>query len=65
MSNYQPPRATYSAREAAALLGVATRTVYQLANSGAIPHVRLGRRTLIPVDAFNEWLVTQTRGGNA
>lgn len=60
-----PAPVVYSAREAAAVLGVATRTVYQLANEGVLPHVRLGRRTLIPVDALNEWLAQQTKGGTA
>jgi excisionase family DNA binding protein len=41
-------RLTYNVPEAAALLGVSSRLVYQLAERNEIPVVRLGRRVLIP-----------------
>ena len=48
-----------NAKEAAALLGVSQRLLWSLTNAGQVPHVRLGRRVLYPVDELRKWLSEQ------
>lgn len=50
------PRRTYTVREVAASLGVGTRHVERMCQSGELRHVRLGRRILIPADALDALL---------
>jgi excisionase family DNA binding protein len=50
-----------SALEAARLLNVSPRTVWSLTEAGSLPHVRIGRRVLYPVDALRRWTQAQTR----
>ena len=45
-----------SVKEAAALLGVNPLTVYEAINRDEFPHVRVGRRVLIPRSALQKWL---------
>ena len=45
-----------SADEVAAFLGVDRNTVYEQANSGHIPHRRLGRRLLFLRSAIVAWM---------
>ena len=46
-----------SVQEAAAQLGVAVGTLYELAKKGELPHCRrLGKRLIIHRQAFSEWL---------
>ena len=45
-----------SVREAAIVLGIGRNLVYQLVREGRLPHVKLGRRVLIPRHALEEWL---------
>lgn len=45
-------RLTFSPVEAAALLGVGKPLVYEALRTGALPAVKLGRRTLITRDAL-------------
>jgi len=42
-------RLTYTAKEAAAALGIGRDSVYRAINSGEIPAVRVGNRRLVPV----------------
>jgi excisionase family DNA binding protein len=56
-----------TAAETAARLRCSVKYVYQLASSGALPHIKLGvkkgiRFTAEAIDAF---LIQQTRGGNS
>ena len=44
------------ADEAAQLLGIDRKTVYEYANRGEIPHRRLGRRLLFSRSAILAWL---------
>jgi excisionase family DNA binding protein len=53
-----PQRLLYSVREVAELLSVDKNTVYQLAYSGKLATVKLGRRRLVPAEAF-EALVSE------
>lgn len=55
--------ATYSAREAANVLGISQRTVYELAQAGALPHLRIGRSVRFPIDRLHAFIAEQTKGG--
>jgi excisionase family DNA binding protein len=41
-------RLTYSVREAAELLGLSKNSAYQACLKGEIPHLKIGKRILIP-----------------
>jgi excisionase family DNA binding protein len=41
-------RLTLTAREASQLLGLSRTSVYQGISTGEIPHIRVGKRILIP-----------------
>lgn len=43
-------------REAARSLGISERLLWSLTNRGEIPHLKLGRATLYPVDQLQQWL---------
>jgi len=45
--------------EVARLLRVSTARAYQLAACGQLPHVRRGRRVLVPAAAWQQWLAEQ------
>ena len=46
----------YTPKEVAQLLRVGPNRVYEMCHQRLIPHVRLGRRILIPRRAFERWL---------
>jgi excisionase family DNA binding protein len=51
--------ATLTVVAAAQILGVHPVTLYdeiRARRSGGIPHIRVGRRVLVPRDAFERWL---------
>lgn len=43
-------------KETARALGIGVRLLWTLTNRGEIPHVRLGRAVVYPVDALREYL---------
>jgi excisionase family DNA binding protein len=45
-------------------LGISRPIAYQLANSEGFPAVRIGRRLVIPVAAFEKWLTEHAGAGN-
>jgi len=49
-------RVTITIEEAATLLGIGRTAAYEAANRGQLPTRRLGRRLLVPVPAFLDWL---------
>lgn len=49
----------YSVKEVKEALGISQVTAYQLVHSVGFPSVRVGKRILIPVDKFEEWLSEQ------
>lgn len=51
-----PERLAVSVPEAARMLGVGQATLYQYVRAGLIPHVRIGRRIVIPLKALEEWM---------
>jgi excisionase family DNA binding protein len=44
------------AREAAKALGISERLLWAWTNRGLIPHIRLGKAILYPVDSIRAWL---------
>jgi len=52
-----------SVTEAAKLLGISRGLAYELARTGRLPCVRLGRRLVVPRAALEVWLQEATRLG--
>ncbi len=48
----EPVRLTFSVEEAAKMLGISRAFCYEACNQGQIPHIRIGRRILIPRSAL-------------
>ena len=57
-----PPRLALRPREAARALGIGERLLWSKTNAGEIPHVRLGRAVVYPVDELRRWLTEQATG---
>ncbi len=49
--------------EAAHMLGLGKSTVYEMASSGELPVVRIGRSVRIPARALREWAERLERAG--
>ena len=54
---------TYSAAEAAALLGIGLQSMYRYIESGDIPSVRVGRKILVPKTAPIFQYLEEGKGG--
>jgi excisionase family DNA binding protein len=48
--------AVYSVAQVAKKLGISKTHAFKLCNDGTIPSLRLGRRIVVPIQAFEEWL---------
>lgn len=51
-------------KAAAKALSVSPRTIAELTKLGKLPHVRLQRRVLYPVDRIREYVNSITKGGS-
>jgi len=51
---------TLSVQEVAKQLNVSKPTAYKIVNSKGFPVCKLGKRILVPVEAFQEWLKVNT-----
>ena len=49
-------RLTFTVGEAAQVLGIGTSKMSQLTKSKDFPVIRVGRRILIPIHKFEEWI---------
>lgn len=47
---------TLTVEEVADELGISKWLAYKQVNTGKIPHIRMGRRIIIPRKKFNKWL---------
>lgn len=56
MADAMAPTLTMTVDEAAALIGVSRNTLYEAIRRGEVPHLRMGRRIIIPKARFDEWL---------
>ena len=48
----------YTVAEIQRILRISRAMSYELVNSGAFPIIRIGKSIRIPVNAFQEWLVS-------
>ena len=48
--------------DVAEALGISRAAAYMLVQSESFPHMRIGRRILIPKEAFLCWIAEQTEG---
>jgi excisionase family DNA binding protein len=63
-ANGPPPQPdVYTVAEAAALLGISEDAIYEDCRRGCFPHVKVGRRVLIPRRRFEAWLDGIPGGG--
>ena len=62
---YYATKLLLETHEAAAALSVSESTVRGLVKSGALAHVRIGRRLLFPQDALTRFVAANTRTGGA
>jgi excisionase family DNA binding protein len=62
----ETPCLAMRAREAAKALGISERLLWEWTDRGLVPHIRLGKAKLYPVDSLREWLKqqAQTVGSN-
>jgi excisionase family DNA binding protein len=51
-------------REAAAALGISERMLQELASSGEVPVVKIGRANLFPVRELQDWLTSRITATN-
>lgn len=47
---------TYSVAEAAAVVGISTRFMYELVKTKGFPAFRIGKRVLVSVKGLDRWL---------
>lgn len=52
----QATRVVYTVPEVAALLGINLPKAYELARQEGFPAIRIGRRIVVPKEAFHRWL---------
>ena len=52
--------ATLSVRDLSEKLGISLPKAYELVKQPGFPVLKIGSRILIPVDAFKEWLLTNS-----
>lgn len=50
------PPLTISVKEAAQMLGISKSHAYDLIRQDELPHVRLGRRVVVPYRELEEWV---------
>ncbi|MCK4342442.1 MAG: helix-turn-helix domain-containing protein [Phycisphaerae bacterium] len=64
--DHDPPKLGLRPREAAKSLGICERLLWSKTNAGEIPHVRIGRAIIYPIDLLREYLAQQAqkKGGN-
>lgn len=52
-------KSVISVAELASELGISRPTAYDLVRSDGFPHIRIGRRILVPTAALRDWLARQ------
>lgn len=52
-------------KDAARVLGIGQRKLWELTKAGEIPHVKIGTATLYPVEELRAWLSEQARRGRS
>lgn len=54
-----------SVAEAAGLIGVSTKTMYQWAKISGFPAVKIGGRTIVYYEGLKDWIREQAGSGSA
>lgn len=54
-------RTTLSVQELSAQMGISLPKAYELVKTPGFPTLRIGTRILIPIDAYREWLMKQSK----
>ena len=54
-------KTTISVAELSMQMGISLPKAYELVKQPGFPTIRVGTRILIPVDAFNRWLESQSQ----
>ncbi len=57
------PRLALRPREAALAFGIGERLLWSKTNAGEIPHLRIGKAIVYPVDLLRNWLAEQAGKG--
>lgn len=55
------PRLALRPKEACVALSIGSRLLWTLTNQNLVPHVRLGRAVVYPVDELRRWLSEQAQ----
>lgn len=58
------PPLSVRAKDAARLLGISERKLSSMTSAGEVPHVRIGRVVLFPVDQLKAWLVRRSKASS-
>lgn len=53
---------TFTAKEAAQAANVSMPTLYAWTKTAGFPVVKVGRKLVVPIDAFKRWLEAQAAG---
>lgn len=59
----ETPCLAMRSREAAKALGISERLLWEWTDRGVVPHIRLGKAVLYPVDSLRDWLQREARLG--
>lgn len=54
----KPKKLTYSVPEMALALGVSAPKAYELVNRSDFPKIRLGKKIVVPILEFEQWVST-------
>ena len=54
-------KATYTVKEAAAVIGVSLPTMYEITSREDFPLLRVGRKKLVLKDRLHDWMNEQSR----
>jgi len=57
------PRLGLRPKEAARAIGIGERLLWEKTNCGEIPHLRIGKAIVYPVDSLREYLARKAKGG--
>ena len=51
----------YSQKDIREITGISRAQVYNIMNRADFPAIRIGKRIIVPIEAFNRWLDEQTQ----
>lgn len=57
------PRLALRPKDATKALGIGPRLLWSMTNRGEIPHVRIGRAVVYPLDELRRWLAEKAKNG--